>query len=220
MMMWMSHRNAHASRALVLCAALATASHVHAAPEEGMRRATSAEVADVTARAVSLFKDDVPDAPGFSVKPARTLYWSAPQGGRLLALVSARFPGASSGYCRLVTVADGPAAPVLVDLPMDVNADSCRGFRDVLYLDINGDGKPDVAASMTIRANSFDGDVDQPVVYLSNADTPGGYCYSAAASRNLEPAVMGSVGKVRQALDRERRRLGVPQFGCAADGAR
>lgn len=86
---------------------------------------------------------------------------------------------------------DGQTAPVLIDLPMDL------------------------AVSMNVKSNSFEGYVDQPVVYLSNAGKPGGYCYSAAASRNLEPAVMGSTGKVRQALDRERKRSGVARFDCA-----
>jgi hypothetical protein len=182
-----------------------------------MRRATAAEVNDVKARAVSVFKDrdDIPEEPIASLKPEKTLYWSAPQGGRLLAPVTVLFKGVSNAYCRLVTVENGQADPVLVDLPMDVNADTCRGFRDVRYLDINGDGKLDIVASMNVKSNSFEGYVDQPVVYLSNADKPGGYCYSAAASRNLAPAAMGSTDKVKQALDRERKRLGVAQFDCA-----
>ena len=56
-------------------------------------------------------------------------------------------------------------APILVDLPADANADTCRGFRDVRYVDINGDGKLDIAASMNVKSNAFDGYVDEPVVY-------------------------------------------------------
>jgi hypothetical protein len=212
-----AHYPSWATQAITLCVALFTASHAHAAVDGGMRRASVAEANDIKARAVSVFKDrdDVPEEPIASLKPEKTLYWSAPQGGHLLALVTVRFKGVANAYCRLVTVENEHAAPVLIDLPMDVNADTCRGFRDVRYLDINGDGKLDVAASMSVKANSFDGYVDQPVVYLSNADKPGGYCYSATASRNLEPAVMASTGKVKQALDRERKRLGVAQFDCA-----
>ncbi|SDD68404.1 hypothetical protein SAMN05428966_105158 [Massilia sp. PDC64] len=182
-----------------------------------MRRATAAEVNDVKVRAASVFKDrdDFPEEPISSLKPEKTLYWSAPQGGRLLVPVTVRFKGISNAYCRLVTVENTEAVPVLVDVPMDVNADTCRGFHDVRYLDINGDGKLDIAASMSVKANSFEGYIDQIVVYLSNGDKPGGYCYSATASRNLEPAVMGSTDKVRQALDRERKRLGIAQFDCA-----
>ena len=221
MFMWTSRRSGRVSRSLVLGVALAGACHAHAAVDDGMRRASVAETNDIKARAASVFKDrdDVPEEPIASLKPEKTLYWSAPQGGHLLALVTVRFKGVSNAYCRLVTVENEQAAPVLIDLPMDVNADTCRGFRDVRYLDINGDGKLDIAASMSVKSNSFDGYVDQPVVYLSRADKQGGYCYSAAASRNLSPAVMGTTEKVRQALDRERKRLGVAQFDCATNGA-
>ena len=195
----------------VLCAAAFGTFLAHAYANEGMRRATRAEANDVTARAAAVFAEggDVLEKPIAFLKPEKTLYWSAPQGGRLLVPVTVRFKGVSNAYCRLMTVEYGPAAPVLIDLPMDVNADTCRGFRDVRYLDINGDGKLDIVAKMTVKANFFNGYVDQQVVYLSVADKPGGYCYSAAASRNLEPAAMGSTDKVRQALDRERKRLGV-----------
>ncbi|KGF83236.1 hypothetical protein IA69_03250 [Massilia sp. JS1662] len=214
-MLTSNHSN-WAAQAVTLCVALLTASHVHAAEDHVIRRATAAEVEGIKARTASTFKDhdDFPVEPTATLKSERPLYWSARQGGRLLALFTLRYKGAAHGYCRLVTVENEQRDPDLIDLPMDMNADNCRGFRDVRYLDINGDGKLDVAASMTVKANSFDGDVDQPVVYLSNADKPGGYCYSATASRNLQPAVMGSAGKVKQALDRERKRLGVAQFDC------
>jgi hypothetical protein len=212
-----SHYSRWAAQAITLCVALVTVSHVHAAADHVIRRATAAEVEGIKARTASTFKDrdDFPVEPTATLKSEKPLYWSAPQGGRLLALFTLRHKGAAHGYCRLVTAENELGAPVLIDLPMDMNADNCRGFREVRYLDINGDGKVDVAASMIVKANSFDGDVDQPVVYLSNADKPGAYCYSAAASRNLEPAVMRSTGKVKQALDRERKRLGAAQFDCA-----
>ena len=202
---------------VLLCAAAFGTFLAHAYADEGVRRATQAEVNDVTARAPAAFaeRDDVPEEPIAFLKPEKTLYWSAPQGGRLLVPVTVRFKGVSNAYCRLVTVENGAAAPVLIDLSMDVNADTCRGFRDVRYLDINGDGQLDIAASMTVKADSFGGYVDQRVVYLSNADKPGGYCYSAAASRNLEPAVMGSTDKVKQALDRGLKRLGVARYECS-----
>jgi hypothetical protein len=202
---------------VVLCAAAFGTFLAHANADEGIRRAIPAEVNDVTARVAAVFarRGDLPEEPIASMKRETPLFWSAPQGGRLLVPVTVRFKGFSNGYCRLMTAENGQAAPVLIDLPIEMNADNCRGFRDVRYLDINGDGMLDIAASMTVKANSFDGYVDQPVVYLSNADKPGGYCYSASASRNLEPAVMGSVDKVKQALDRERKRLGGAHFDCA-----
>lgn len=200
-----------------LCATAFGMSLAHANPDEGVRQANGAEVNAFTARAAAVFtgRDDVPEEPIALLKPEKTLYWSAPQGGHLLALVTVRFKGISNASCRLMTAENGQAAPVLIDLSMEMNADNCRGFRDVRYLDINGDGKLDIAASMTVKANSFDGYVDQPVVYLSNTDKQGGYCYSASASRNLEPAVMGSTDKVKRALDRERKRLSGAQFDCA-----
>jgi len=182
-----------------------------------MRRATTAEVDGIKARTASTFKDrdDFPVDPTATLKTEKPAYWSAPQDGRLLALFTLRYKGAAHGYCRLVTVESEEGTLILVDLPTDVNADNCRGFNDVRYLDINGDGRLDIAASMSVKANSFDGYVDQLVVYLSNPAKPGGYCYSDTASRNLEPAVMGSTDKVRQALNRELKRLGIAQFQCA-----
>jgi hypothetical protein len=186
-----------------------------------MRRASAAEFNDMKARAAVVFKDrdDFPDGPIAALKPEKTLYWSAGQGGHLLALVTVRFKGVANSYCRLVTLDSEKAAPVLVDLPDSANSDACRAFHDVRYLDINGDGKLDIVASMNIKSNSFDGYVDQPVVYLSNADKQGGYCYSATASKNLKPEQMVSADKVKQALEQERKRLGVAQFDCAVTGA-
>jgi hypothetical protein len=206
-----------AARVVTLCVALTSASHIHAAADHPMRRATAAEVDSIKARTASTFKDNdnFPVELTATLKPEKPLYWSAPQGGRLLALFTLRYKGAAYGSCRLVTVENGEDTPILVDLPSDVGADNCRGFSDVRYLDINGDGKLDIATSMSIKSNSFEGYVDQQVVYISNADKAGGYCYSATASRNLEPAVMGSTDKVRQALNRERKRLGIAQFECA-----
>jgi len=202
---------------VVLCATAFGMSLAHAKPDEGIRQANAAEVNAFTARAAAVFmgRDDVPEEPIALLKPEKTLYWSARQGGHLLALVTVRFKSISNGSCRLMTAENEQDAPVLIDLPVDINADNCRGFRDVRYLDINGDGKLDIAASMTVKANSFDGYVDEPVFYLSNADKPGGYCYSASARRNLKPAVMRSTDKVKQALDRERKRLSGAQFDCA-----
>lgn len=181
-----------------------------------------AEFNGMKVRAAGVFKDrdDFPDGPIASLKEDQPLYWSAAEGGRLLALVTVRFKGVSNSYCRLVTLENEKATPVLIDAPQDVNSDACRGFRDVYYLDVNEDGELDIVAIMNVKANSFDGYVDQPVVYLSNADRKGGYCYSASASRNMKPAQMVSTKKVSQALILERKRLGIPQFECVAGGTR
>lgn len=61
------------------------------------------------------------------------------------------FKDVSNTYCGLVTVEHGVAAPILIELPMEVNVDNCRSFRDVRYLDINGDGNLDVAASTNLE---------------------------------------------------------------------
>jgi hypothetical protein len=105
----------------------------------------------------------------------------------------------------------------LVKIPEDVNSPDCKGFRDLHHMDVNGDGQLDVIASMTIKSNSFDGYVDVPVVYLSRAGQPGGYCYSAEASSALEPLSMTSDDKIQKALDREKQRRGEKEFKCAGD---
>lgn len=91
----------------------------------------------------------------------------------MLALFTQRYKGAADGYCRLAALESAQVALVLIDLPMDVNADNCRGFTDVRYLDINGDGKLDIVTSMSVKSNSFYGCVNQQVVYLSNSHNPG-----------------------------------------------
>jgi hypothetical protein len=109
------------------------------------------------------------------------------------------------------------ADAVLVPLPPQTNYDECRGFDQVRYLDINGDGLLDIAVSVGMQSNTFDGYVAEQAVFLSTSAQPSGYCYSDRASRNLRPDDLRSDASVRRALERERRRLGIAGFGCGDD---
>lgn len=194
-------------------AAACSAPAVHA--KEPLRKATAAEASDAGKRIPGVFSG-LPEFPEErpDIKLPRTLYWSRPDGGVLLAPVLVRFAGADDGYCWLVTLSpDGHG--VLVDLPPEPDSPECRGYRDLRYLDINGDGVLDLAAGETVKANSFDGVVDIAVVYLSRPERPGAYCYSEQASRQLAPADMVSSDKIAKALERNRKRLGLETFGCA-----
>lgn len=203
-----------------LCRALlaATALAVPAAYAASPRKATASEVKDITTRLSTILAGRQEFADAMTATTAqRTLYWSRQDGGTLLVPTFVRFPGATSGYCRLVTLAANSRHPVLIDVPEDVNSPECKGFRDFHYIDVNGDGQPDVVMSITVRSNSFDGYVDVPVVYLSRAEKPGDYCYSSAAAAALEPLEMTSDEKVRKAFERERRRRGQREFTCAGE---
>lgn len=159
--------------------------------------------------------DDFPVEPISLLKTQKNLYWSAGPGGYLLLPTFFRFKNTTNSYCRVLTLARDASQPVLAEVPQQANYDECRGFRNVRYLDINGDGMLDVAASVTIKSNSFKGYVDEQVVYLSSSDKRSGYCYSDAASRNLQREHMLSAAKLKKALDGERSRLGIARFECS-----
>lgn len=195
---------------------LATAFTIVPAYASPPRKATSAEVQEVTKQLSTILTGHDEFADGLTASKAQNvLYWSAPEGGTLLAPILVRFPGEPSGYCRLATLSTNLKVSTLVKTPEEVNSPDCKGFRDLHYMDVNGDGQLDVIASMNIKSNSFDGYVDVPIVYLSLAGQPGGYCYSADASSALQPVSMTSDDKIKKALDREKQRRGVKEFKCA-----
>nr|WP_314543383.1 hypothetical protein [uncultured Massilia sp.] len=199
--------------AMLSLAAALSAPAVHA--KEPLRKATAAEVSDAGKRIPGVFagSPEFPEERPHITLPG-TLYWSQPEGGVLLAPALVRLADEGNGYCRLVTLSpDGH--DFLVDLPPEPDSPECRGYRDLRYLDINGDGVLDLAAGATVKANSFEGYVEIAVVYLSQRDRPGAYCYSEQASRQLAPADMVSSDKVGKALERHRKRLGLETFSCA-----
>jgi hypothetical protein len=178
------------------------------------------EVRQAQAQVVGVFagRSDFPEEPIARLKFEKTLYWSAAEDGWLLAPVTITYKGVPDSYCRLVTVKRGSLQATLIALPPAADAPDCKRFNRLYHLDINGDGQLDIAASVLIASNRFDGIVEEAAVYLSSPGQPGGYCYSEAASRNLAPAQLASGEQVAEALRRERARLGLEQFGCAAAG--
>lgn len=202
-------------RTCAAAALLSIAAAALAAPAKP-RRATPAEAQDAARRLPALFegRDDMPDGPATARLPT-TLYWSRADGGLLLAPALVRFRDAANAYCRLATLSADAKDATLIDVPEDANAPDCRGFRDLRYLDANGDGRLDLVASVTVKSNAFDGDVDVPAVYLSRPERKGGYCYSAATSGQLQAADLRSDDKARRALERARQRLGAAVFKCA-----
>lgn len=189
---------------------VATVSHA-----DTLRQATTSEAKEATIQLSKILQANHEFADGMTATNARkTLYWSSGSSGRLLVPVLVRFPGQRIGYCRVGTLSTDLKEPTLIDIPENANAPDCKSFRDLHYLDVNGDGYLDIVASITIRSNTFDGYVDLPVVYLSHMQRPGGYCYSKMASEALEPATTFSIDTVRKALEHEKRRRNIQNLRC------
>jgi len=217
MFMWTSRRSWLVCAWLFLAVSMLGHPAAHAVTPDAAKRATAADTKGLQGRIGEVIKrrDDFPEEPMFSLKLEKLLYWSAAQGGRLLVPVTIRFKGLANSYCRVLTQMSGQAEAVLVDLPEQVNHDACRGFDTVRYLDINGDGALDIAASFSVKSNTASAYVAEQAVFLSGADNPSGYCYSDSASRNLKAADMQSDSKIANALEHERKRLAVVKFECA-----
>lgn len=199
--------------ALAALAAPAPSAPAPAAPV----KASAAEALAAGKRLPAVLAGRAEFADGMVVSPAQKIpLWSAREGDRLLVPVYVRYPGERSGYCRLATLSRDLREATLIDVPEDINAPDCKGFRALRYLQVNADGRLDLVASMTVKSNSVDGDVEVPVVYLSNPGQAGGYCYSAAASAVLQPLDMGSDDKLRQAFQKGKRRLHGAEFACGA----
>lgn len=191
---------------------LLMAAQVYAAPIINPHLATPEEVDALSSRIASVFADldEFPDASVSDVRLGKKLYWSG-QGADavLLAPVAVHFRGVTNSYCRLLTAKDGTGALALIKLPAQANFDDCRGIDQIRYLDLNGDGQLDVIEMVDVNSNAGSGVVSTALVYLSSPAHPGGYCYSAAASRRLAPADLKSDASVLKVL----KTSGVP-LGC------
>lgn len=182
------------------------------------KMATPEEVRQANRSLPSAFanQDDFPDAPVLLVKLEKRLYWSGPDGGRLLLLpATVHFRGVTNSYCRLATMSEDFKDVKLVGLPPQANFDDCTGVTDIRYVDVNGDGLLDVVEGVRTKSNTYPAQVATALVYLSITNGGPSYCYSDAASRQLSPADLRSEESVRNALDSAKRRLGIAQFECA-----
>ena len=215
MFMSISHHNARINPSLMLVTVVLTTAVAVTAHADTLRQATASEAKEAATQLSASLKTNHDFAEGMiAINAQKTLYWSKSDDGKLLVPVFIRFPGEPSGYCRLGTLSTNLNEPTLINAPEEVNSPDCKGFRDLYYLDVNGDGHFDVVGSITIKSNAFDGYVDVPVVYLSRMNQPGGYCYSAIASEALEPATMSAINKVKKALEREKQRRKIRDFNC------
>ncbi|MFK3737257.1 hypothetical protein [Massilia sp. TN1-12] len=204
---------AHLGAALLLVSGMTSAAEQPASVAP--RMATSAQLTAVEKSLAGLLAGREDFADGMSaIAYKQHVAWSSSEGGRLLVPTYVRFKGEKSGYCRLTTLSDDVQSVELISISEEPNAPDCRGFRTLRYLDVNGDGQLDVISSSTIKSNTFDGNIELPVVYVSNGEQPGGYCYSGSASAALAPSDMVSDGKIKAALERHQRRLGLAEFTC------
>ena len=161
-------------------------------------------------------QDDLPDSVPLKPVIKNPLWWSASEGGkRLLVPVHIRYQGLKNSYCRFVTLSADLQTAELTPVPPQVNFDDCSEVATTLYFDINGDGVLDVIQGVRVKSNRYATTAVVPIVYLSSATAKSGYCYSEPATRQLQPADLGSIGRAQKALEDAKQRLGISQFECS-----
>jgi hypothetical protein len=178
---------------------------------------TSTELSSAFKALPTAFKqqDDLPEAaPVLKQKEAFLRWNSALPNKRLLALLHVRFSGVTNSYCRLVTLSEDLKDPVLIKVPAQANYDDCARTSAPVYVDLNADGVDDVVFTVEVKSNRYPSNAEVPVVYLSNSSAQGGYCYSDAASRQLEPADVTNARKIQAKMQREGERLGRDLLRC------
>lgn len=160
-------------------------------------------------------QDDLPEAaPVLKQKEAFLRWNSALPDKRLLALLHVRFSGVTNAYCRLVTLSADLKDPVLVKVPSQANYDDCARISEPVYVDLNADSIDDVVFAADVKSNRYPSNAEVPVVYLSNPSAQGGYCYSDAASRQLEAADLTNAKVVQAKIQWEGKRLGRDLLRC------
>jgi hypothetical protein len=81
-------------------------------------------------------------------------------------------------------------------------------------LDAHSNGHHDVVHAVQLQSNKLGAAVTQAVVYLVDAASDAGYCYSALASAQLTPRDLRSPAAAAAALRLAKARLGMGAFTC------
>jgi hypothetical protein len=154
-------------------------------------------------------QDDLPDSTPMFDKGKAHLRWNSNlPSKRLLLLVNVRYAGTINSYCRLVTLSRELKEPKLIKVPAKENYDECAGTSEPVYTDLNGDGIDDIAYLAGVPSNRYSEQVTVPVVYLSDKNAEGNYCYSETLSHQLSPADMKNGNVLRRKIQQENDRLG------------
>jgi hypothetical protein len=212
----------HVKASVVISAALAFSTAIANAATPSTPptlKPTSAELLAAFKALPAAFQqqDDLPEAaPVLKPKEAFLRWNSALPDKRLLALLHVRFSGVTNAYCRLVTLSADLKDPVLVKVPSQANYDDCARTSEPVYVDLNADGVDDVVFAADVKSNRYPSNVEVPVVYLSSPSAQGGYCYSDAASRQLEPADLTNARTIQAKIQREGERLGRDLLRCGS----
>ena len=125
-----------------------------------------------------------------------------------------RFAGVTNSYCRLVASAHGVEHAAFVEVPAEVNFDTCRKSGPLRRIDINGDGVEDILFTVTLKSNRASILVQETMVFLGRGEVPGGYCYSSEASQQFAPDDLRSVTAATAAAQRALVRRDKKRFAC------
>ncbi|QJD99821.1 hypothetical protein HH212_07110 [Massilia forsythiae] len=154
------------------------------------------------------------NAPVLKQKETFLRWNSALPDKRLLALLHVRFSGVATTYGRLLTLSADLKDSVLIKVPSQANYDNCARTSDPVYVELNGDGVDDVVFATEVKSHCYPGNAEVPAIYLSNPSVEGGYCYSDAASRQLEPADLTNAKAIQAKILQEGERLGRDLLRC------
>ena len=146
--------------------------------------------------------------------PERSVQVSMGSSGAWLTPVQVSYKALSNKYCMLAVSDDSMQQIRLVPLPVAALHDTCSRIRTQLLVDANGTGLRDVVQAVQIRSNRAGFEVTEALVYLADPRAKAGYCYSAAASRELSVESLRSAHAASNALRQARARLGLNAFAC------
>ncbi len=94
----------------------------------------------------------------------------------------------SNSYCRMAIFDQSKSLAWIVSIQDIYNLPTCLGYRNILVEDLNGDGKKDFVAEVSIQSNRYPKPVSEAVVYLSLSTQEGNACYSKDASKAVVPS--------------------------------
>jgi hypothetical protein len=101
-----------------------------------------------------------------------------------------KYKSLSNSYCRTAIFDDRDSSAWIIPVPEIANFSTCSGYRHVLIEDVNGDGKSDFIAEVSVKSNRYPKPASEAMVYLSTSDKEGEACYSRDASRAVVPSAL------------------------------
>lgn len=157
------------------------------------------------------FPSERPPTIRWIVKPTKT---SREAAAPTVGIAQIQFKGLTNSYCRLVASSSKSTTSfILVPVPEVANHDNCKGVRSFHSGDLNGDGAVDYWYVAMVPSNRYLADMGEALFFLGQPEKPEAFCYSAAASRAIDPANT-SQAAVTNAIKEALKRTGRDSLGC------